>query len=64
MSLWEAGYGINCSIYFALTVIDNEIIPKKLFGLADFSRAKAFDIKNTPKVIMIGEDKNFVFTIF
>lgn len=44
-------------------VIDLKVIPGELWGPADLSGAWALSVYETPKVIVIDENKNFVLTI-
>ena len=63
-SLWEAGEGIGNSICFALAVIDSEVVPGELLGPANLPGAQALGIHETAKVIMIGENEDFVLAAF
>ena len=51
-------------ICFALVVVNLKIVLEELLGLADLSGAHAFHIYKVTKVVVVCEDKHFVFAIF
>ena len=55
---------ICSSICFTLTIIDLKMGTRELLGLADLTRAQTFCIYKSLKVIMVLENKNFVFAAF
>lgn len=63
-SLYEVRQGISHSICFILTVIDFVLILVELLSLTNLPGASPLDVYKTTKVIMISEDKTFVFIAF
>ncbi len=62
--LKEVRQSISRSISLYLTIIDLEVVLKKVLGPADLARAQAFCIYKLIEVIMISKDKNLVFATF
>ena len=60
-NLWQ---GICSCIYFALVVINLEIVLKKFLGLIDLLRAQTLYIYKITEVIIVYEDKNFMLVTF
>ena len=63
-SLRETRKYICSSICFTLTIIDLKIVTKELLGPADLIRAQTFYIHELSKVIMVSENKDFMFVAF
>ncbi len=63
-SLGEARQGIRQSISFFLTIIDSEVVSRKLLGPADLTRAQTFCIHESTKVIIVSKDEDLVFIAF
>ena len=55
---------IDKYIYFALVIVDLEMILRKLLGLADLFRAQTLYIYKAIKIVLICEDKHFIYAIF
>ncbi len=62
--LREAKQGISRSISLSLTIIDSEVVLKKLLGPADLMRAQTLCIHELTKVFIVSEDENLVFATF
>ncbi len=59
--LWEARQNISRSISFSLTIIDLEVVSRELLGPADLTRAQAFRIHESTKVVMVSKDEDLAF---
>lgn len=55
---------MNSSICFLPIVIDLEVVLREFLGPADLSRTQALYLHRMPKVIIIADNKNCVFTPF
>ncbi len=44
-----------------MTIMDLEVVLRKLLGLADLTRAQAFYIHESTKVVMVSKDEDLVF---
>lgn len=55
---------INYSISYSLTIINLKVVSKKLFGLADLTRAQTFHIHELTKVVMVNKDNDLIFAAF
>lgn len=53
----------NCICLF-LIVIDTKTIPRELLDLANLLKTEILDIHKLLEVVLISEDKNFVFAAF
>ena len=63
--LWRKTRSSVCSsVCFALTIIYLKMIVEKLLSPADLAKTWAFCIHELLKVIVVSENKNFVFAIF
>ena len=45
-------------------VVDSKIVSRKLLGPTDLSRAQVFCIHEATKVVVVCEDKHFIFAAF
>ncbi len=61
VSLQKARQSISCSISFSLTIIDPEVLSRELLGPADLTRAQAFCIHESTKIVMVSKDEELVF---
>ena len=52
--------GISCFINLALTIIDLDVITKKLLGPANLFRAQTFRLYELSEVVIIGKHKEFI----
>ena len=63
-SLWEARQGISHSISLFLIIIDTKVVSKEVLRPTDLTRAQAFCIHESTKVIVVSRDKDLVFAVF
>ena len=63
-SLQELWQSICSRIYFALAIINLEMILKELLGSTGLSKAQTLYIHEATKVLMIYKDGHFVFATF
>ena len=62
--LKEARYGICSSIGLALAILDLKMISEELLGPLDPTKAQTLCIHKPIEVVMVGQNKNFVFAAF
>ena len=62
--LRKAQQGISSCVGLTLTVINPEVILREFLSPANLTRAQTLCVHKLSKVIMIGENKNFVFAVF
>ena len=62
--LWEARQGISRSISFSLIIIDFEVLSRELLGPTDLTKAQAFCIYDSAKVIMVNNNEDRIFLAF
>ena len=64
VSLKETRKCICSFIHFILTIINSKMITRELLGPVDLMRAQTFYIYELSEVIMVSENKDFVFVAF
>lgn len=62
--LWKAKQGVSSSISLFLTIIDLELVSKKLMGQTDLMEARSSCIYEFAEIIMISQHKNLIFAEF
>ncbi len=62
--LREARQDISRSIRLFLTIIDLEVVSRKLLGPTDLARAQTLYIHELTEVVMVSEDKDLMFAAF
>ncbi len=60
----EARQCISCSNRPSLTIIDSKVVSRKLLGPADLARAQTLGIYELMEVVMVSDNKDFVFATF
>lgn len=60
--LKEVRKSIYSSISLVLLIIYLQMIPQKLLGSSDLTKTQTLSIHKTTKIIIVGWNKNFVFT--
>ena len=60
ISLGVSKQGISSSVSFALTIVDSEVVARKLLDPADLFRAQAFCLYKSTEIVLVGEYKHLM----
>ena len=56
--------GIGSSVSFALTIVDSEVVTRKLLGSADLSGAQTLRVYEPAEVVVVGEYEHLMLRAF